>query len=202
MAIKAGRVGVAPDQVDEFGNINSEATSGYTKQEADSKFETQTHAASTYETKTDAAVLQPKTLAVPIELLSGSALTVESALQGLTGEINTNYGVKTSVGSSINQGIDQSVGNTAFKTNYNGYCLEVVLDFTVGADAIPAWETICAFPEAPVRISSDNVLCLIQDRSDNEIYGARYSFGNNNILSFSYIFKANTRYNVYFVQAI
>ena len=87
MALKAGRVGVAPDQVDEFGKINSEATSGYTKQEADAKFETQTHAASTYETKSDAttalAAKQPKTLAVPIEMLSGTKLTVESALQGL-----------------------------------------------------------------------------------------------------------------------
>ena len=33
MSLKAGRVGVAPDQVDEFGKIKSEATSGYTKQE-------------------------------------------------------------------------------------------------------------------------------------------------------------------------
>ena len=40
MSLKAGRVGVAPDQVDEFGKIKSEATSGYTKQEADAKFST------------------------------------------------------------------------------------------------------------------------------------------------------------------
>ena len=45
MALKAGRVGVALDQVDDFGQIKSEATSGYTKQEADAKFETKTHAA-------------------------------------------------------------------------------------------------------------------------------------------------------------
>lgn len=87
MALKAGRVGVAPDQVDEFGHISSEATSGYTKQEADAKFETQTHAASTYETKSDAvsalAEKQPILLSVPIEMLSGTKLTVESALQGL-----------------------------------------------------------------------------------------------------------------------
>lgn len=84
MALKAGRVGVAPDQVDEFGKISSEATEGYTKQEADAKFETQTHAVSTYETKADAAALQPIQLSVPVELLSGSALTVESALHGLS----------------------------------------------------------------------------------------------------------------------
>ena len=50
MALKAGRVGVSPDQVDEFGKISSEATGAYTKQEADAKFETQSHASSTYET--------------------------------------------------------------------------------------------------------------------------------------------------------
>lgn len=77
MSLKAGRVGVAPDQVDEFGKIKSEATSGYTKQEADAKFETKTDAA------TALAEKQPKTLAVPIEMLSGTKLTVESALQGL-----------------------------------------------------------------------------------------------------------------------
>ena len=79
MALKAGRVGVAPDQVDEFGIINSEATSGYTKQEADAKFETQTNASTEY------AKLQPKTLSVPISMLQGSTLvqktTVESVLQ-------------------------------------------------------------------------------------------------------------------------
>lgn len=87
MALKAGRVGVAPDQVDDFGKINSEATSGYTKQEADAKFETQTHAASTYETKSDATTAigakQNIQLQAPVHLLDGSALTVESALQGL-----------------------------------------------------------------------------------------------------------------------
>lgn len=95
MALKAGRVGVAPDQVDEFGRISSEATSGYTKQEADAKFETQTHAASTYETKSEAAALQPILLSVPIEMLEGTALTVESALQMLsevsTGELTTDF---------------------------------------------------------------------------------------------------------------
>ena len=75
MALKAGRAGVRNDLVDEFGNINSGATEGYTKQEADARFlnkvdaaseyltqsgasatyETQTGAAATYETKTNAA---------------------------------------------------------------------------------------------------------------------------------------------------
>ena len=77
MSLKAGRVGVAPDQVDGFGKIKSEATSGYTKQEADAKFETKAAAASALAEK------QPITLAVPIEMVDGSKLTVEDALQGL-----------------------------------------------------------------------------------------------------------------------
>lgn len=77
MALKAGRVGVAPDQVDEFGVVKSDATSGYTKQEADAKFETKTDAAAALAEK------QPITLSVPIEMLSGSKLTVEQALNGL-----------------------------------------------------------------------------------------------------------------------
>ena len=58
MSIKAGRVGVAPDQVDLFGNIIGGGGSGgdaYTKAESDAKFETITNAASTYETKANAA---------------------------------------------------------------------------------------------------------------------------------------------------
>lgn len=81
MALKAGRVGVAPDQVDDFGKVKSDATSGYTKQEADAKFETQTAAAIALAEK------QSIQLSVPIELLSGSALTVEDALNGLNNEI-------------------------------------------------------------------------------------------------------------------
>lgn len=86
MALKAGRVGVAPSEVDDFGHIQGGSDS-YTKAQADAKFETQSHAASTYETKSDAAALQPITLSVPIEMLEGTALTVESALQGLNEEI-------------------------------------------------------------------------------------------------------------------
>ena len=91
MSIKAGRVGVNPSQVDPVdGSLKSSATSGYTKQETDAKFLTQADAASTYESKSDASTahnaLQPKTLAVPIEMLSGTKLSVETALQGLNDE--------------------------------------------------------------------------------------------------------------------
>ncbi len=57
MSLKAGRVGVAPDQVDLFGNIIGGGSGGdaYTKEESDAKFETITNAASTYETKANAA---------------------------------------------------------------------------------------------------------------------------------------------------
>ena len=57
MSLKAGRVGVAPDQVDLFGKIIGGGSGGdaYTKAESDAKFETITNAASTYETKANAA---------------------------------------------------------------------------------------------------------------------------------------------------
>ncbi len=80
MALKAGRVGVAKDQVDEFGKIiggGSPSGDYYTKTQADNKFETKTHVNNTF---------QKKTLDVPIEMLSGTKLTVEEALNGLNDE--------------------------------------------------------------------------------------------------------------------
>ena len=79
MALKAGRRGLHKRLVDAFGNLNGEAPSGeyYTKQQTDNKFETKTHVNNTF---------QKKTLDVPIEMLSGSKLTVEDALQGLNEE--------------------------------------------------------------------------------------------------------------------
>lgn len=75
MSIKAGRVGVNPSQVDPVdGSILSSATSGYTKQEADNKFETKQHASDTY---------QEMTLALPLETLLGTKLTVEDGLSAL-----------------------------------------------------------------------------------------------------------------------
>lgn len=99
MSLKAGRVGVNPADVDPVdGHIKSDATSGYTKQEADAKFETQTHAASTYETKSDAttalAEKQPKTLQLPIETLYGTKLTVEDSLQAInTATVDDSFNV-------------------------------------------------------------------------------------------------------------
>lgn len=109
MALKAGRVGVAPSQVDAFGVIIGGGGGGdsYTKAESDAKFETQTHAANTYETKltaaatyetkanaqasyetkSDAAQLQPKTLALPIHMLHGTVLSVEDMFTGDQGAL-------------------------------------------------------------------------------------------------------------------
>lgn len=79
MALQAGRVGLNKDLVDEFGYLKEDAPSGeyYTKSQADNKFETKTHANNNF---------QKKNLDVPIEMLSGTKLTVEAALQGLNEE--------------------------------------------------------------------------------------------------------------------
>lgn len=76
MALKAGRVGVAKDQVDEFGKITGGSTpeNVYTKTQCDNKFETKTHASNTY---------QQKNIEVPLELLGGSQLTVEASLHAI-----------------------------------------------------------------------------------------------------------------------
>lgn len=126
MSLKAGRVGVAPDQVDEFGMIKSEATSGYTKQEADAKFETQTAA-------TEALALkQPITLSVPIEMLSGTKLTVESALQALnTDKVNNTAIIDLLLGNvprvlfSKVYGRDEAVNIDALNKP-NGYMMRVI----------------------------------------------------------------------------
>lgn len=78
MSLKAGRVGVNPADVDPIdGHISPSSLEGYTKEEADAKFETQEAAAD----------LQSKRLAVPIEYLNGSVIgvdyTVEEAVHGL-----------------------------------------------------------------------------------------------------------------------
>lgn len=81
MSLKAGRVGVNPSQVDPVdGSIKSSATGAYTKAEADAKFETKSDAT------TALAAKQPINLVVPIEMLSGTKLTVESALTGLNSD--------------------------------------------------------------------------------------------------------------------
>ena len=141
MALKAGRVGVAPDQVDEFGKINSEATEGYTKQEADAKFETQTHAASTYETKSDAAALQPINLLVPIEMLDGTKLTVESALQGLnTEKLDEGDIFLPGIAAAANSGslsfsFDSSVG---LKSYQQGRAPSSVFLLSIGTESVGA----------------------------------------------------------------
>lgn len=98
MSLKAGRVGVNPADVDPVtGHILASSSEGYTKAQADDKFLAKTDASSTYLSKSDASstyesksdastahnLLQPKTLSLPLELLTGTALTVESALLGL-----------------------------------------------------------------------------------------------------------------------
>ena len=138
MSLKAGRVGVAPDQVDEFGKIKSEATSGYTKQEADVKFETKTEAAAALAEK------QPMRLSVPLELLTGSVLTVETALSGIQNEIKDlclrDTGVILTSNDNLNnitaQGIYHIRGArpTNFPSSVGSYTIFIVLRNTSNTD--------------------------------------------------------------------
>lgn len=139
MSLKAGRVGVNPADVDPVdGHIKSDATSGYTKQEADAKFETQTHAASTYETKSDAAGLQSKTLTVPINMLIGSQIapmtTVEDVLSTMnngksTAELTKDVSSETKVITSVHEKV--TVDSNVNKAVRFGKVISFTVRFTV-----------------------------------------------------------------------
>lgn len=122
MALKAGRVGVAPDQVDEFGKIISDATQGYTKQEADAKFET----------KSDAEDLQPKRLAVPISMLQGSLLipktTVEDVIQTMDeGMTNKDLSAASDISKS-----EALAASSAYISSLNMYKRGYMIQFDFG----------------------------------------------------------------------
>lgn len=164
MALKAGRVGVAPDQVDEFGRISSEATSGYTKQEADAKFETQTHAASTYETKSDAAALQPIMLSVPIEMLSGTKLTVEEALNGLNADKADKAVWTPEV--KVDEG---DYGAVYFSENLTDHLACLRLDGSVTGSSTTVDETVDLTSYAGERPITDSIIVPIKGSVDGAL---------------------------------
>lgn len=135
MSLKAGRVGVAPDQVDVFGKIKSDATTGYTKQEADAKFETKSDAT------TSLAEKQPIQLNVPVKLLMGSALTVEDALQGLSNAcIDAAESAVTDIVTGASVG---DAGNHLIKVGK-----VVTLTLRLNSVTLTAWDAdLCMIPE-------------------------------------------------------
>ena len=149
MSIKAGRVGVNPSQVNPVdGSILSSATSGYTKDEADAKFETQTNASTEY------AKLQPKTLVVPISMLQGSVLvpktTVEAVVQTMdkamtNKELTELATVQESACTDIisDATVDSSVGNHILKT---GNVVQLVLRLN-NVTMANTFATMCKIPE-------------------------------------------------------
>ena len=128
MSLKAGRKGLNKRLVDAFGNFNGEAPSGeyYTKQQTDNKFETKTHVNNTF---------QKKTLDVPIEMLSGSKLTVEDALQGLNEEKFTyaDNGVLGAKNLLPNNATSQTINGVTFTVNADG---SVTANGTATANAV------------------------------------------------------------------
>lgn len=121
MSLKAGRVGVNPADVDPVsGHLDPSSVDAYTKAQADDKFLTKTAAASTYESKEDAStahnLLQPKTLELPIHMLSGSKFTVETALQGLNTDKTDNDVTVSAVTDIVTDAtVDADVGNELYK---------------------------------------------------------------------------------------
>ena len=126
MALKAGRVGLNKELVDEFGYLKGEAPSGeyYTKTQTDNKFETKTHANNTF---------QKQTLEVPVELLSGSALTVEDALHGLS---DASVNVAETVVGNIISTADTPTTNVVRKIGRM-----VIVDLIVKVNSATAWGT-------------------------------------------------------------
>ena len=154
MALKAGRVGVAPDQVDDFGKVKSEATSGYTKQEADAKFETQTAAAAALAGK------QPIQLSVPIEMLQGSVLTVEEALNTLNTEV-------TPVGGSITyeEGVRQNAPDAVPLSKFLEICF-ITIDLLGVVGNTSTWIKLGTLPAGYRPKSNTPLTCWINAKSD------------------------------------
>lgn len=142
MSLRSGRVGVNPEDVNPInGKIQVEMPENvYTKTQADNKFETKTHAGNTYLTKTEAESLQPINLEVPIPLLDGSALTVESALQGLNAD-KYSWADQNVLGAKNllkNNSVTKTASGITFTVNADG---SVTADGTASADATIAVNT-------------------------------------------------------------
>lgn len=122
MALKAGRVGVHPSQVDLFGMIQGGGSGdSYTKAEADAKFETQTHAAQ----------LQPITLAVPIHMLNGTVLTVEGMFAGDQDAL-TNKELTDSLDGWTSASLVQSDNTVTFTGLDDSYGYDLYYDVPLG----------------------------------------------------------------------
>ena len=131
MALKPGRVGVAPSQVDLFGNIlgGGSGGDGYTKAEADAKFLAQTDAASTYETKSSASATY--------ETKSNASATYETKTNAAaTYETKTNaaatYAAKTDLDGWSTTSLVQSDNTVTFtglddSYAYDLYCIDKLI---------------------------------------------------------------------------
>ena len=150
MSLKAGRVGVHPADVDPVnGHITPSSVDGYTKVQADDKFLSKSDASSTYETKSDAAALQPKTLAVPIHMLSGSKLTVESALGELAGDSTT----FTSVGTVNTNSYLKKIGSL------------VILNAIINGVTVSLYDPIAEIPAGYRPVKDTAVVATVDDAS-------------------------------------
>lgn len=167
MSLKAGRVGVHPADVDPVnGHLSPSAVDSYTKVQADDKFLSKLDATSTYETKSDAAALQPKTLSVPIDMLTGSKLTVESALN--------NFSVSSSAVTDLISGAEFQ-DNVNYLVKFGGIVFICVKLTKVTATQ---WATIFKIPEGyrpaqECKISGYNMSVVIKTNGDVSVAAAQ-----------------------------
>lgn len=195
MALKAGRVGVNPNQVDPVdGTIKSSATEGYTKQEADAKFETQEAA----------ALLQPKTLAVPIKYLNGSVLgtfsTVQEALSGSYGEegAKTNQQLTQDVVDEkiaytfADDTITVTAGNTRVKRQ--GHVVSICIDFTMGSNGISGWNDFLTLDFKPSERVP--VIVLMYNITDSQYDVAGGGISTQGVLQIGRNLVASKRYQI------
>lgn len=158
MAQRAGRVGVNPADVDPVtGHVNVEVPGNvYTKTQVDNKFLTKTKAASDYQTKE---------LSIPIQLLDGSALTVEEALAG----INTDYKTVVDISSQatfVEQSHYEVTGFKAYKVGSIIFIYGIIksLDITNNPAGTPFNDIISGLPGAKYG----DYMCLF-DRGDGGV---------------------------------
>ena len=196
MSLKAGRVGVNPADVDPIdGHISPESVDSYTKAQADAKFETQEAA----------ALLQPKTLIVPISMLQGSLLvpktTVEDVIQTMdnamtNAEMSDLLTVKEYTDKLASRNANIATVQVA-KIKKTANINELNVSITIGASNISAWTNLLQF-EGITPISG-NINAILFNNTDNSGELCLSGIYTDSYLQTNKTLVANKKYNISFM---